>query len=240
MFRTSSGSKVSVFLLAVCWLATPLATAQEGKKPAEKPQGKAPIQVGVADKETTGELPEMTTAIGQRAALAFSKKDWATARKLYKEVLELDPENALTLANLGAVTFQLGKYEAAQSYLEKAVAQNPKLVQARITLGMVYYNVENYYMAISHLCRAVHDDPDNARAHMYFAVVAKQVGWNGAAEEELRKAIAADPKHPDAHYNLALIYIDQNPPAIELARRHYLRALELGAQPDSEIADKIK
>ena len=218
----------------------PLAQAQDGGRTEKKVEGRAPIQVGVADRDQTGKLPELTTETGKRAALAFAKKDWKTARSLYGEILELDPKNALALANMGAVTFQLRDYRAAQGFLEKAVAQNPKLIQARVTLGMAYYYDDKLYLAISNLTRAAHDDPDNARAHMYLAVVAQQAGWTGAAEEELRKAIAADPKYAEAHFNLALVYLEQKPPAIELARRHYHRALELGAAPDEEIAKKIK
>ena len=147
---------------------------------------------------------------------------------------------SVTSANLGAVSFQLKDYAAAQKYLEQAVGQNPKLVQARVTLGMAYFYADELYLAISHLTRAVHDEPGNARAHMYLAVVAQQAGWSRAAEEELRKAIAADPKYAEAHYNLALIYIEQTPPAIELARRHYYRALELGAAPDEKMAAQVK
>lgn len=247
MFRTASIDFVfrpcwSAVLLSCLVIVVPWAGAQssgdtQGQDP---PAAKAPIRIGVASRGETGELPELTMAIGKRAAVAFAKGDWAVARKLYGEILAVDPENALALANMGAVTFQLKDYGAAQEHLEKAVGQNPKLVQARVTLGMAYYYSDDLYLAISNLTRADHEEPGNARAHMYLAVVAQQAGWSRAAEEELRKAIAADPKYSEAHYNLALIYIEQEPPAIELARRHYYRALELGAEPDEKIAAKVK
>ena len=231
-----------IVVLVSGWLFGLDAGGQESGEGARKPtkDGTAPIQVGEADKEKTGELPELTTAIGQRAALAFAKKDWKLARKLYGEILAIDPENALSLANMGAVTFQLGEYKEAQTHLEKALRLNPELTRARVTLGIAYYQDENLYLAISHLTRAVHDEPSNARAHMYLAVVAQQAGWSSAAEEELRKAIAADPKYAEAHYNLALVYLEQKPPAIELARRHYHLAVDLGAAPDKKMAEKVK
>ena len=105
---------------------------------------------------------------------------------------------------------------------------------------MAYYSQDNFYLAISHLTRVVNDDPKNSRAHMYLAVVAQQAGWSSAAEEELRKAIAIDPKYAEAHYNLALVYLEQKPPAVELAKRHYFRALDLGARPDKKIEEQVK
>lgn len=229
-------------MIALAWPA-PAASGQEEPGDAKgkgAPGAEAPIKIGVADKDQAGELPDLTMAIGKRAAVAFAKGDWKLAGQLYEEILAVEPENPLALANLGAVSFQLKDYLAAQKYLEQAVGQNPKLVQARVTLGMAYFYADELYLAISHLTRAVHDEPGNARAHMYLAVVAQQAGWSRAAEEELRKAIAADPKYAEAHYNLALIYVEQSPPAIELARRHYYRALELGAAPDEKMAAQVK
>jgi hypothetical protein len=47
-----------------------------------------------------------------------------------------------------------------------------------------------------------------------------------------------DETYGEAHYNLAVLYLERQPPAIELARRHYYRALNLGAEPDAEL-DRI-
>ncbi|MBL9130436.1 MAG: tetratricopeptide repeat protein, partial [Verrucomicrobiaceae bacterium] len=56
----------------------------------------------------------MTTVLNQRAAAAFAKRDWATARKAYAEMLDLDPKNALVWANLGAVEQQAGDMKRAE------------------------------------------------------------------------------------------------------------------------------
>jgi Flp pilus assembly protein TadD len=55
----------------------------------------------------------------------------------------------------------------------------------------------------------------------------------------LRRALELNPKSPDAHYNLAMIYMERVPPAVELARRHYVRSIELGAPPDEKLAERI-
>jgi Tfp pilus assembly protein PilF len=51
----------------------------------------------------------------------------------------------------------------------------------------------------------------------------------------MRKAIELDPEYAEAHFNLAVFYLQRSPPAVELARRHYERALELGAAPDPDV-----
>ncbi|MBV9273535.1 MAG: hypothetical protein JO333_06555, partial [Verrucomicrobia bacterium] len=56
----------------------------------------------------------------------------------------------------------------------------------------------------------------------------------------LRKAVELDESYAEAHYNLAIIYTEHRPPELELARRHYYRALDLGAPPDLDIEKILK
>jgi hypothetical protein len=44
-----------------------------------------------------------------------------------------------------------------------------------------------------------------------------------------------DPGYADANFNLAVLYLGRTPPLIELARRHYQRAIDLGAKHDPAI-----
>ena len=55
----------------------------------------------------------------------------------------------------------------------------------------------------------------------------------------MRKAISLEPEYAEAHFNLAVFYLQRNPPAVELARRHYQRALDLGAAPDPDVAKQL-
>jgi Tfp pilus assembly protein PilF len=56
------------------------------------------------------------------------------------------------------------------------------------------------------------------------------------AETALRKAVQLQPGYADAQYNLAVVYATQQPPATELARWHYQKALAVGhpRNPDLE------
>jgi Tfp pilus assembly protein PilF len=51
----------------------------------------------------------------------------------------------------------------------------------------------------------------------------------------LCRAVELDPGYADAHYNLAVFYLQEKPPAVELARRHYFKAVELGVEKDPEM-----
>jgi len=64
-------------------------------------------------------------------------------------------------------------------------------------------------------------------------------GWVDGAQTELRRAVELDANYSDAHFNLAVFYLESRPPAIELARRHYFRAIELGAEKDASIEKRL-
>lgn len=190
--------------------------------------------------EKVGELPPLTKALNEKAAVAFSKGDWAGARKAYNEMIEMDPKNALVWANLGAVEQQAGQMKKAVQCFEKSVEHNAALAQSWLALGLLRLEAGDTYLAISALSRAVHEDPEDARAHNYLAIAAKNLGWSGAAESELQKAIELKPDYGIAHFNLALMMLEHRPPSIELARRHYDKALSLGVAKDEVVERRLK
>ena len=114
---------------------------------------------------------------------------------------------------------------AARAY-KKVLDLAPDNLVALINLGVV---------AMAALAQATLYDPRNARARNYLGVVVGRKGWIDGAQAELTKAVELDPSYTDAHYNLAAFYLEKKPPSIELARRHYYRAVELGAEKDPDI-----
>jgi tetratricopeptide (TPR) repeat protein len=105
---------------------------------------------------------------------------------------------------------------------------------------MVHYQRDEFYRALSAVSRAVAEKPDDARGHNHLAAVNKALGWTTAAEAELQKALDLDPGYAEAHFNLALLYLERKPPAVEMARRHYLQAVELGAPGDELVEKQLK
>lgn len=209
--------------------------------PGAKPEPeKNPAQLGLPNQGKTGSLPPLTTGLSELASQAFARKDWAAARKHYKEMLAQDPLNALTHANLGAVEQQAGNLTDAQALFSRAVAINPDLQQTWVALGLVSYEKGDLYHALHAISRAIHEDPMDAKAHNYLAAVTKKLGWLDAAEAELQRAIELNPAYGNAHFNLALTYLERKPPALELAKRHYEKAVALGAAPDELVEEKLK
>jgi tetratricopeptide (TPR) repeat protein len=226
-------SVLALLIFVGAWI--PAQDAKEQAKPATKP-----AELGVADQNKAGSLPPLTTSLSERAAQAFGRKDWETARKLYQEMLREDPLNALTHANLAAVEQQMGNLKEAQALFSRALAINPELQQTWVAFGLVCYEKGDLYLALHAIARAIHEDPTDAKAHNYLAAVSKKLGWLDAAEAELQRAIELNPDYGNAHFNLALMYLERKPPALELAKRHYDRAVALGATRDELVEEKLK
>lgn len=196
----------------------------------------------VPDAETSS--PTFVPALAKEAAAegnaAFERKDYATARRAYERVLDLAPDNLVGLVNLGVVEFHAGNPGRAEEFLRRAVRLRMETAAAWLTLGIIYMDREQFDQALAALAQAVLYDPQNARARNFLGVVIGRRGWIDGAQSELRRAVELDPAYADAHYNLAAFYLEEKPPKVELARRHYYRAVELGAAPDAEIEKVLK
>lgn len=224
-----AGMRLPILLkIVLCFLSAEVCRSQET----------APLNP--ANMNKTGMLPPHTKVLGERAVAAFAKKDWAAARKAYHEMLDLDDGNALVWANLGAVEQQAGDVKRAIECFENSVKFNPQLAPSWTALGLLLQAQGDTYKAISCFTRAIHEEPEDARAHNYLAITFKGFGWADAAEAELQKAIDLKPDYGIAHFNMALMLLERRPPAVELARRHYEKALALGVAKDDVVERRLK
>ena len=167
--------------------------------------------------------------------LAFEAKDYATARRAYERVLSLDPQNQMGLVNLGMVEFYSGDPAKSENLLKQAVRQRLETAPAWLTLGMIYMDQNRFPEALAALSQAALHDPNNPRVRNFLGVVIGREGWVYGAQQELRRAVELDPAYADAHYNLAVFYLQEKPPATELAKRHYFKAVELGVEKDPSM-----
>lgn len=192
-----------------------------------------PMTVGLVDGKT--QLPPELAELAQEGVKAVTEERWDDARRHYLELVSAAPDNALAYANLGVAEYQLGNHLAAAGNLEKSLDLNPGIAENWLTLGLIHYERRSLELSLSALTRAIHEDPSSAKARLYLAAVARDYGWREAAVTELERALDIDPNLPEAHFNLALTYLDEKPPRLELARRHYHAAIENGAPPAPDI-----
>jgi tetratricopeptide (TPR) repeat protein len=180
-------------------------------------------------------LPDDMKDLAQQAADLFKNQRYDDAADKYQQIIEKYPDSLYAWSNLGVVRFQQGKLPEALKALQQAVKLSPTDAFSYSNLGIVYYQMNQYENAISALERALALDPHDAKSHNYLGCACSQKGWTEVAEKEFLKAIEIDDTFADAHFNLALVYATEKPPSLEMARRHYKRALELGIPPDPRL-----
>ncbi|MEP6810646.1 MAG: tetratricopeptide repeat protein [Chthoniobacterales bacterium] len=185
-------------------------------------------------------VPEELLPLARDAKQNFDSGKFRAAEQQYEQILAKSPNNLYAVSNLGAVYFRTGRLKAAELTLKKATTLAPKDEFSRRTLGIVYYRQAKYDEAVTELTKALAINPKSFIAHNYLGITASEKGWQEAAEKEMLEAIAANPDYVDAHYNLAVIYATNKPPAKELAKRHYTKAMELGAQANPALENLIR
>ena len=208
---------------------------------ANAPAGSSPPTPG-PNVETSfrPSVPEELVPLAKQAKANFDAGKFRASEKLYDRILAKSPNNLYALSNLGAVYYRTGRLKAAELTLKKAVTLAPNDEFSRRTLGIVYYRQSKYDEAVIELTKALAINPKSFIAHNYLGITASEKGWQEAAEKEMLQALAANPDYVDAHYNLAVIYATNKPPAKELAKRHYSKAMELGAEANPSLEKLIR
>ncbi len=214
--------------LLALWLALalPAIAAESGFRFSPSPELNEPGKKKVS---------EEAQQIARRAVVTMSNGDLEAAKKDFLKVLELAPDNVPTMINLGLVEYRKKNYAEAEKRLQSAVRRAAGSGLGWLILGVVQYDQNKFDHALASLAQAAVLEPKNATVHHYFGVTLGQKGWYSGAEDEMRRALELDPSYAEAHFNLSVFYLQRNPPAVELARRHYQRALELGAAPDPDV-----
>jgi tetratricopeptide (TPR) repeat protein len=200
---------------------------------------KPETQLAAADpksgKTSVKELPSGAAQLAASAQKHFSARQFDQAEKEYLEILRRDEKNVYTLANLAAIQLELGHLDEAEKHIKQALVGTPDDAYSLSILGYVKFRQEKYDDALDALSRAAKLNPQSAEIQNYLGVTLGHKGMRDAAEQALRRAIVIDPGYGSAHNNLAVIYASQQPPAIELARWHYQRALAAGQPRNDEL-----
>jgi uncharacterized protein HemY len=200
---------------------------------------KPEIKIAAADskvaRKPVSELPPGTVKLVAEAQRYFSTHQLDKAEEKYIEVVKQDNKNATSLANLAVIQMEMNRLAEAEKNIVAAVAAAPDDAYALAILGQLRFRQARYDDALDALSRAAKLDPKSAQVQNFLGITLGEKGLRGPAETALRKAIQLDPTYGEAHHNLAVIYLTQNPPLVELARWHYQKALAAGNPPNTDI-----
>lgn len=191
-----------------------------------------------AEKKSVRELPGGAASLAAEAQNYFSAREYAKAEADYQEILRHDQNNGLALANLAEIELEENKLDDADKHIQAALAQSPNDAYNLTVLGRIRFSEARYDEALDALSRAAKLNPQNPDIENYLGVALAEKGLRAQAETALRRAVQLDPHYASAHNNLAVIYLTQQPPMVELARWHYEKALADG-QPRNPALEKM-
>ncbi len=91
------------------------------------------------------------------------------AMRLYRRVIELQPDWSEPHINLGCLFFQLGELEKARNSFCTALALDPRNAVCHFNLGCILDEIGEFEKAVEHLSRAIEIEPGHADAHFNLA-----------------------------------------------------------------------
>ena len=134
-------------------------------------------------------IPRTTLAVLYEGAKRF---DDASGR--YKQILEFEPNNILTLNNFAYhLAVRTGQPKEALPYAQRAVNLAPNAGTIMDTLAWVEHLLGDDVSAGRRLAAALQSDPGNADIRLHAAVVYAANGARAAAEVELKEALRLNP-----------------------------------------------
>ena len=186
-------------------------------------------------KKSVNDLPPGTVSMVVEAQRLYADRQLDKAEEKYIQVLQQDKKNVPILANLAVIQLEQGHLETAEVNIKQALVLAPDDPYSLFVLGHLRYMQKKYDDAVDALSRAAKLDPQDAQIQNFLGLALSEKGLRGPAETALRRAIQLDPGYASAHANLAVAYITQQQPLVELARWHYQKALAAGLPRNPEL-----
>ncbi|MDX2229458.1 MAG: tetratricopeptide repeat protein [Leptolyngbyaceae cyanobacterium bins.349] len=184
---------------------------------------------------TLAPTPALTVSqLLTNAFSAYQQGQLVEAERLYRLVLQIQPEQADALHVLGVILCQSKRFVEAETLIRRLVDLQPDFADGWRNLGGVLQEQGQFEAAIASYQRALTLDPHNADVHQNLSTVLLEVNQPLAAVTQAEQVIALQPDAADAYYNLG--YALRRAGQVQAAIAQYQRAIAL--QPDMALAHK--
>ena len=151
--------------------------------------------------EKSFELSPHRKLMAQALALHRDGK-FREAEKVYRHILQSDPDNVDVLRLLGLVLFVGNREYEAEKYLRKALSLAPDFIDALIDLGNLYKESHRLEEAVECFKKATELSPAAVKAHFLLGSTLAPSSLTFDAIDAYRKALELKPNHTGAHLGL--------------------------------------
>ncbi len=144
----------------------------------------------------------------QTALLQLQAGNLGEAEKIYRRILEIEPDHADALHYLGVIAQRTGHLDDAAELIGRAIEKNPADSSYHTNLGLVFYAQDNLDGAVASLKKSLELNPLGVDAMNNLAMFLKLQGKLDEAEKYVRHALEIRPAFAAAHNNLGVILSD--------------------------------
>lgn len=141
-----------------------------------------------------------------KAQNAITAHDWATAARLYKELLRSDESNVEYLKQLGSIYVRAGQDEKAIPYYEQIITFNPDNTDSMVSLGAIFRRLKRYEDSVNILHKAQDISSSNSNINYNLGFTYKEMGDYDDAIDAFESVISRNPDDVLAHNHLGSIY----------------------------------
>ena len=164
----------------------------------------------------------------EQGIFLHKKNSLDEAKKIYKDIIEIEKENFQAMHLLGVIFFQQKNYDQGIEFIEKSLQINNKNYSALNNLGNIFLELKKYPEAIEKYKKALNLNKNYTAAIYNLGNTYKAISKYKIALEYYYKAIISDPKFFDAYYDYAELL--ERTGRTEDALIYYSKLLELSPE----------
>jgi len=165
----------------------------------------------------------------ERALEAHSQNNLSKAEDLYRQFLEIEPDDARALHNLGVIGLQTGHPAAAVELIRSSLKKDTCSVDGYCNLGLALKRAGDPNAAEQAYRKAIQIDPMVVEAHVNLGVLLRELQRSDDAREAFLTAISLTPKDGAIWSNLGILELQAN--RADKAIEHFREASRL--EPDN-------
>ncbi|WP_338868269.1 tetratricopeptide repeat protein [Myxococcus stipitatus] len=161
-----------------------------------------------------------TRAMQVLAQVYYREGKYELARMVMENARDIAPGDAATRNLLGLVYLGLKVRPQALEEFKEAAKLQPDFAEARNNFGAMLNEAQDYPAAVTELEASVRAAPDFAAARLNLGNAYRGQGDFERAKAEYEKVLALRPGQPDPFFNLAILYLDVEPPGLDPITRY--------------------
>ena len=136
----------------------------------------------------------------KEAKIAHQEGNLSEAERIYRAILEKNPNHIEANHNLGVIMYSLGRLKEAEKSLKKAIELKPDFAEAHNSLGSTLFELNLTLEAEISFRKAIELKPNFAEGHLNLGLVLDKLDQSFDAITSFKKAIEFKP-------NLVIAYI---------------------------------